>query len=532
MWRNIGSNWALALVQIVVLIQLTPIQVHALGPAAQGAWLTVASLTSALGLLTLGLPMASVRFIAGHVARRELDEANRAIATCLGVSMGLGVTAFFVGAGLSLFFEHAYLASPDWQTLGAERLREARIAYWISVGQVALGFPAQLPFGILDAHHDFISRNGVKIAGLLLRLVVVVVVLRILPSLPVLAVMQVGVMLVEFAAALYFIRRSWPAIRFSLSGFDPSRLRPILGFSMFATMVGVGTQLSFQCDQLVIGAHASPEQGTFFDVGNKFFPPLIGLVLGIGMVMMPTATKLQATGDIAQLRGVFLKWSKIAFSLSLLVGVYLLVLGPEFIAWWMGPTFAGPSGAVTRVLMASFLVFLPVRGVASPMLMGLGKPAPNSLAFLAMGLVNVALSLALMKPFGIIGVALGTAIPGVLFSVFVAWMACRAIEIPVERYTGYVLAKPVAGTLPALLVVVLAKRELAMVPLPASRLMRAVPLTLAGIAMLAVLVATHVLFVFRDDPYVALPSSVLRLVPTSWRARPRPLRAPTSGSDV
>src|SRR4051812_46459437 len=118
MLRNVGANWVLAVLQIVVLLQLTPIQVSALGPAAQGAWLTIASLTSVLGLLILGVPMASVRFIAGHVAREEIDAANSAIATCLGICLGLGAVASAAGAGLYLFLERTYLRSPAWEVLG------------------------------------------------------------------------------------------------------------------------------------------------------------------------------------------------------------------------------------------------------------------------------------------------------------------------------------------------------------------------------------------------------------------------------
>ena len=95
----------------------------------------MASLTSVLGLLVLGIPMASVRFIAGHVARRELDKANDVIATCLGISLALGAVAALVGAGLSVVFEHVYLQSEAWQPLGEATLRDARLAYWIVVAQ-------------------------------------------------------------------------------------------------------------------------------------------------------------------------------------------------------------------------------------------------------------------------------------------------------------------------------------------------------------------------------------------------------------
>jgi O-antigen/teichoic acid export membrane protein len=513
MLRNIFSNWALVVVQIAVLLYQTPIQVHALGLPGQDVWLTIAALTGTLVLLTLGLPMASVRFIAVHAARKEVEQTNAAIATCLAVSLVLAAAALGVSGGLWIFFERTYLDGATWRALSPAVQHQAGIAFWLAAGQVSFNFVAQLPYGILDAHDDFPARNAVKTAGIVVRLALIVFVLRLHPSLILLAWIQIAAMIVELGACLLVIRRRWPHLRFGLRGADLARVRPILGFSLFAMLLNLGSQLSFQTDQLVINAFGTPEQGTFFDVGNKFFPPLTQLIIGIGMVMMPTAARLQARGQQAELRAAFLKWSKLATSLSLLVGVYLLVLGPEFLAFWMGPGFATPSGQVTRVIMTSFLLFLPARGVASPMLMGLGKPALVSLSFLAMGLVNLGLSLALVKPLGIFGVAVGTAIPCVLFAVGVAWLGCRAVGVSPREYAAYVLLRPTLGVaLPAALLVFI-KTVVHPFDRLAPRSVAIVPLAVSGLELVGLFVAVSVLYVYRGDPHVDLGRRVDRFVP-------------------
>ena len=52
---------------------------------------------------------------------------------------------------------------------------------------------------------------------------------------------------------------------------------------------------------------------------------------------------------------MFLKWSKVALSLSLMAGLFLIVLGPTFIGWWIDPSFEQPSGQVLQILMVSSL---------------------------------------------------------------------------------------------------------------------------------------------------------------------------------
>jgi len=344
-------------------------------------------------------------------------------------------------------------------------------------------------------------------------------VLTRIPSLVVVALIQCAVTALEFGVSMVIIRRSWPEIRFGLRGFDRGRLRLILGFSLFAMLLNVGSQLSFQSDQLVINHYASPDEGTFFDVGNKFFPPLLQLILGIGMVMMPAAAKLQATGNIAELRGVFLKWSKVAYSLALLVGVYLLVLAPEFLAWWMGPSYALNSGRVTRVIMLSFLLFLPVRGVAAPMLMGLGKPVLVSFAFLGMGAINLGLSIWLMAPLGIFGVAVGTAIPCGLFALGVAWMGCREIDVSFSEYLGYVMLRPTLGVIPPILLLYLLKRGLHIFHIFASRWTEFFPLLFSGLVMVGSFFVMWAVFVYRNDPYVDFSSRFERFFPRALRRK-------------
>jgi hypothetical protein len=211
----------------------------------------------------------------------------------------------------------------------------------------------------------------------------------------------------------------------------------------------------------------------------------------------------------------------VAYTLSLLPGVFLLALAPEFYAMWMGPSFAMSSGTVTRVLILSFFVFLPVRGVASPLLMGLGKPAWTSLAFVAMGIVNLGLSLVLVKPLGIVGVAVGTAIPCVLFAGGVGWLACRECGVPLGRYLRYVALRPSLGIIPPLCLLYFIKRGLHVFNIFAPRAVELPALFIAGLEMVVLFLVVWILYVHRGDPYLDLAPRIDRFVPPSMRGTPR-----------
>lgn len=508
MFKSIGSTWILNLFQIVVLMRLTPFVLHTLGDDQNGLWIVIVSLTGFLSLLILGIPMASVRYIAEAVARQDVQRTNTAISTCLGICGGLGIGALLVGAVLYPFFAAEYAA----HATTPEMAEAARLAFLLVVAQVSLGFVMRLPYGIFDAHHDFVVRNGIMAGELVLRFGLTMALLSWKASLVMLAWVQIGCMVTEFTVALLVIRKRYPGVRFGLAHFDRVLVRSILSFSIFAMLLNVGTLLAFRSDALVIGSFLGAAQVTEFDMGNKFFDPLTNLLIAVAGVVMPMATRLKTTGDLRELRDVFLKWSKISLSIVLLIGLYLLMLGPEFLGWWVGPEFAEPSGRVLQILMVSFLVYLPVRGVALPVLMGLGKPAFPALALLGMGIVNLIASLVLVRSYGIAGVAIGTAVPNVLFAVAVLWRTCRELDLPIGEYARYVIARPLIGALVPLAFLAALKWSFDVHGF--------VALVLAGIGMVATFAVCWVFFVYRGDPYMDL---ALRL---SARGRAAPRNVP------
>jgi O-antigen/teichoic acid export membrane protein len=368
---------------------------------------------------------------------------------------------------------------------------------------VSAGFIGFLPEGIMFAHHDFVVRNLIRVGGILLRLALTVGLLAFHASLVRLATVQILCLAFDFGLSWLFILRRYPAIRISLADFSLPMVRRIFSFSVFVLLSHAGARLSFEADALVIGAFLGVSFIPFYVVANSLIVYLMDFVTAIAAVVAPMATKLSTEGRPEELREIFLKWSKIALSLSIMAGLFLIVLGPRFLGWWIDPSFEGPAGRVLQILMLSSLIFLPVRGVAWPILMGLGKPKAPTIAFIAAGLMNVGLSIALIGPLGLTGVAIGTAIPNVLFAFIVLALTCRELRIPLTSYVTYVVPLATLGALPVLALLLWFRLGLHVETLPG--------LVGAGSAMMLLFGFTWVFFVYRNDPYINLRVHLLRL---------------------
>lgn len=443
--RHVGGNWLLNALQLAAVLVLSPYVYESLGAQQNGAWVVVVSWTGLLSLLVLGVPMATVRFVGAEAAKGDLAALNRVVATCQRTLCVLALAALVVGLGLWAWFRVGWLQGSPGAAFDAAQRADASLAFLLIVLQVAAAFVLRLPYAVLEAHKDFAARNMLMAGEVLLRTGLTLACLAWRPSLSTLAAVLVATMVVENLAARAVARARHPGLEFRLDGADAALVKPLLKFSVWALLLNVGALLSFRVAAIVISTHLPPSEATWFDFGNKFFDPLAGLLIAVGAVVMPHAAHLSTRGATDELREVYLRWSKVCTLASLVVLTFLVFVGPAFLLVWAGPEVAERSSAVLLVLCAGFLPYLPVRGVSVPVLMGSGEARTPALAMLGTGLANVLLSLVLVRTHGIVGVAVGTALPTALFAAWVLPAACRRAGVGLGEYARSVVAPQLAG---------------------------------------------------------------------------------------
>ncbi len=492
MLKNIGSNWALSAIQIVMFMVLVPFVRRTLDVNLYGAWEIIITFTMPLQLLAMGIPMATVRHIASAISADDHKEADRVIGTSLSLSIVIGLIALALGSLVYWVTSDLFFKSEDWNLTPTE-LKDAQQALLAMLMLVGSSFALRLPYAVYDAHHDFVARNLIQGGGFLLRFGLTLVALTLRPSTLTLASVLFFVAVCEFLVATMVSSRRHNPVRVRPGPLEKELVKKLFSFGIFAFLINMGAMLAFRIDAAVIGLFMKTIDVTDYALGNKIFDQFITIMLAIGMVAMPMATDLWSKKDYRGVRVVFMKWSKIATSLVLLVGGYLVVLGPEFLEAWLSDNYSPRIGVVLQVLMLSFFFFLPMRGVALPVLMGIGKTKGPGYGLLAMGLCNLALSLVLVQHFGIYGVAAGTAIPNIVFALLFMYLACKHLEISLDDYLKYSVQRSIFGALPGLGFLALMKYQVGV---------EGWLLVLAsGVAYTAIFIACQLFFVYKDDAY-------------------------------
>jgi O-antigen/teichoic acid export membrane protein len=105
------------------------------------------------------------------------------------------------------------------------------------------------------------------------------------------------------------------------------------------------------------------------------------------------------------------------------------LLADPLVRAWVGPAFS--ASVPVLQLLALTLVFRVGNATAATLLKGAGRHRFVAVVNVSTGLVNLALSVILVRTMGLVGVALGTLVPVGLAAVFVIFPAgCRRVGLP------------------------------------------------------------------------------------------------------
>jgi O-antigen/teichoic acid export membrane protein len=130
------------------------------------------------------------------------------------------------------------------------------------------------------------------------------------------------------------------------------------------------------------------------------------------------------------------------------IAATFVLRGEPFIALWMGSAYAPMSGPVLALL--AIPVWLgAARAVTTTSLTGLGQQRVLIPGVAAEALGIVVLSVALVGPMGIAGVALGTVVPSALVSLaYVPRCLSRAAGVSMNRYVSAAVVGPSVACVP------------------------------------------------------------------------------------
>jgi O-antigen/teichoic acid export membrane protein len=423
--RNVSTRYLAIVVEAILGLVVLPFNVAHLGTSAYGLWMLTASVTAYFSVLDLGYSGALVKFVAQYRARRDYRALNEILSTTFVVFATFGVVTYLVAIAIAVYLGRIFQLSP-------EQIHIGRIVLLIISLNVAAGTAFSVFGGVINGFQRYDLNNIVGTVSSVVTAVVNV------------AVLAAGYGLIELVAATTVVRvltylvyranayRVFPGLRIRLGWFRRERLREVTMFSVYMLLIDWANKMNYSVDALVIGAFLSTTAVAVWTVGQRLAEVTQRLTNQLNDVLFPTVVDNDSADRMDRLQAIFIQGTRLSLATVVPMGGAMMLMAGPLVMAWVGPEFSG-SVLVLRLLTLSVIVRVG-SATAGTLLKGAGEHRLVAFTNVGAAFVNVALSIAMVKPFGLTGVAIGTLVPICMSSLLVLFpAACRRVQLSIGR---------------------------------------------------------------------------------------------------
>jgi len=421
--------------QILAGFYVMPLMIHAFGDADFGVWILVGSFMGFAAVLDLGLPSAVSRFVSQAIGKggKEGDQEIKLItATAFYIFIGITFLTLLIIA-LGIFFAPAFLKNPAQIDLFRQLL-------FILCLNNLFAFPTSVFEGILAANlrQDLISTR--RIVFTMIRVALTIFLVKYNYGLIAVAWATVGCNIAENLAKTVLSYQVDKRVSIAPANFKRAKVKQLFSYSIYTFVGKIADILRFQINSFVITIFIDVASVTPYRVASRLVEYFMQFVSEITGVFSPYFSQEEGKNNHEGIKEKFLFITKIITYIATFAGLMLLLYGKDFIYRWVGPQYS--ISYTILVILVIPTTFALIQSAVFPLLYGISKHKFVAFTNIGEGILNFILSIILVKKFGIIGVALGTAIPLLITKFFIQPIYITSIlKISLKRY-AFVIAGP------------------------------------------------------------------------------------------
>ena len=449
--KNVSSSWFALGVNIVVGVFLSPFILHRLGDTAFGLWVLIFSVTGYYGIFDFGIRSSIIRYVSKYTATHDVEEVSGLVNTAMFTYSCVGMVSLLLTLAGCRYIDRLFKIPADFHATAAWLL-------FIVGTSVALGFPLGVFGGMLEGLQKFYVINWTNIAfSGVIRAVLIVLYLSRGYGLLTVALITVGLPIISSVVRAVIALRSLP-IKFRWKYVDRNSFRHMANYSGVTFMIIVAARLRLKTDAVVIGTFLSSAAITYFYAGSRLVDYAGELVSCLAQIFVPMSSQSDATGNIDRLRKIFIVGNRACAFTIFPITVFFMILGKSIIGVWLGRKYVAQAYPVLIILILAHTIML-MQSASGRILFGMSKHGKLAVVSLIEGVANLALSILLVRPFGIMGDALGTAIPLLgTYVLFMPWHLCSRLKVRMWSYLRQAYQLPLLLCVPLAIVLVLLQR--------------------------------------------------------------------------
>ncbi len=420
--RNIIYSFLIKGVSVLISFLLVRITINYINPVQYGVWLTISVLVAWMNTFDIGLSNGLRNKMAHALALGQKQDIVKYVSTTYALLLLISASIFLVFYGVGSFF--------NWNNLLNVK---SAISYdiWpvviVTLGAFCIQFALQPINSILIATHQPFKSSLILLLGQLLTFVVIYTLTQTTKgNLLILVIVASGSpVIVYFLTNIYLfnteLKEYAPKIRF----IDKAIIKSLLKVSSAFFFIQMGALILYETDNIIIARTLGPLAVTTFNIAYKYFSVLIVIFSIIITPYWSAFTDAYAKNDMAWISESVKKMRKLWVFLS------ILALGLYLIAGFVYKIWIGKEVSIPSSLSFSIAVYVIVQTwqvIHAYVLNGVGKLRMQLILLIVTGIINIPLSVVLIKEVGVAGTVIANILVMIIMDIFFTYQCKLIIE--------------------------------------------------------------------------------------------------------
>lgn len=430
--------------EVLSTLLLTPFIIRTLGQAEYGVYKLSASVVAYLLLLDLGVGNAITRYIAKFRASGEKEQSQKFLGVATIYYTVIALVALIAGVVLIAVFPKAFAKG-----LTASEIKLGQELLFITMINAAVTLGTAAYNNVIIAYERFTVSKGVPIIQIIVRMALTVVMLK--GGFGSVGIVMVNLLMTVVCRGFFIIYVLFRLkLRPKFKGIDISFVKEIILYSSMILIQMIATQLNATVDQILIGSLVASSAAILavYSVGTQVTQYFQSMGTAFTGVLMPGIVKMVESGvDSKTLTDEMIRIGRIILIVLGLIWGGFLACGQQFITLWAG---ADNSNAyfVAVILMTAYM-FILTESIGTQILWAMNQHKEQAILKGIIVLLNILLTVVLIKWQPLIGATIGTFISLVFGDVVVMNVIFRK---KLKMNLGYYYKGLTKGILPCIAV--------------------------------------------------------------------------------
>lgn len=412
---------------IIVTFAATPIILQFISESLYGFWIASLSVFGYLGMFDLSIGMALTHFMARSSDDSESD-LSALISTAFFSFIVLGLLVLAIGWGISSHI-------PSWFHVSESNFYSAIWAFRIIVIGRALSLPLSTFSGMIIGSQHMAVETTIKRSTAIVGIVLSVMLLYFNAGLMALALAHLFTIMTGGLVSYLFCKYNYfSKIGIRVTAIKKDLIRRLWSFGGYFQLGRIGEMVMACTDAILIGIILGTSAVTPYTLTSKL-ACIISLAIATKLpnALFPAFCQMFARGEMDKLQRSFIGLAYYSTRMAVVGSVFLLLANHYFIFLWVGEEFYG--GDLLNFVFISWVAVNTIFHGIGAVLKASGDLKKWSIAVVFEGILNIILSVILIKPLGLVGVALGTTISRTLITgIYVTALTCRKVNMPAWRF--------------------------------------------------------------------------------------------------